>query len=126
MNPPDFETNRTGTFAELSTQRLKIFRLRETVADLIKVADELMPGIGHVACDIGFINDTLIESRALLRELEDEEHESAQSAISEPDKSAVSDADDEPGQPDQSDEGSDRSGQGDGSRDAGTTDPGTR
>ena len=106
MSPPDFETVETGTFAAFSKQRLTIYRLTETCHDLLKVVDQLMPGIGHVVADIGFINDTLIDARAMLKELEDETHD-AQSKSSKPDKPALPDSGDEPRQPDRSDEGTD-------------------
>jgi len=125
MNPPDFETNQTGTFARMTTQNLTIYRLRETCRDLLKVIDELMPGIGHVVCDIGFLNETLINTEALLKELEDEEHERTKSQIGPPDESALSNAEDEPGQVDQPDEGTDRPRPDDGSDSAGPTDSGT-
>ena len=115
MTPPDFETNETGTYERFTKQTLVIFRLRETLRDTLSVVDQLMPGIGHVVADIGFINDTLIHARGLLSELEDEEHERTKSEIRETTEPAVQGTGDEPGQPDQPDEGEDRSGPSDGS-----------
>lgn len=41
---------------------------KELIAALVKCVDELMPGIGHVVCDIGHLNDTLIAARQRLLE----------------------------------------------------------
>jgi len=44
---------------------------RELIAALVKCIEELMPGIGHVVCDIGHLNDTLITANQRLRQEEE-------------------------------------------------------
>lgn len=44
---------------------------RELIVALVKCIEELMPGIGHVVCDIGHLNDTLIAARQRLQKEED-------------------------------------------------------
>lgn len=41
---------------------------KELVKNLLKCIDDLMPGIGHVVMDIGFLNETLMAAEARLRE----------------------------------------------------------
>ena len=51
----NFETNPVGTAKELAEMK-KLVKLS------LVVIEDLMPGIGNIVCDIGRLNDYLIEA----------------------------------------------------------------
>ena len=54
-NGSNFETNPVGTAKELAEMK-KLVKLS------VAVIEELMPGIKHIVCDIGRLNEYLIEA----------------------------------------------------------------
>ena len=60
---PDFETHETGTQRVLSEKDLEIANLKALVRESVEVVEDLMPGIPHIVCDFGKLNDFLMASK---------------------------------------------------------------
>lgn len=59
----DFEVNNTGTRKTLTEKDLEIANLKALLRESIEVIEDLMPGAANIACDIGKLNDFLMNSK---------------------------------------------------------------